>query len=586
MAAEAVGRWSDSSTNRDRPARGESDRNATSFLGAAALHRLADFQYAALGSGGDGRWVAPGMSDIVISYARETEAEAICIVEALRALGYGVWRDDEIPAHRSFGPAIEERLAAAKVVLVLWSAEAAKSEWVRSEASRARGMGKLVQLTLDKSPLPIPFDQIQCANLVGWGAEADTPGWRKVVASIGDLTSERATTSSPITERPQALLPSKPSIAVMPFANLSRDPEQDYFADGMVVEVITALSRFPSLFVTAGRERVAGELGVRYRLEGSVRKAGKRVRIAVQLIEASDGAQLWAERFDGTLEDVFALQDTVANAVASQIEPTIQVAEIRRANARPTQDLNAHDLYLRAQPFLQRYDKEALNHGLDLLDQAVMRDPMYGLALATAAAIRATRAWLGWSDDPVEDRRIALDHRARALRSAPDDPDVLPYTALAARWAGIDRAVAEAGAERALARNPGSATAWWVIGIMHAYGGKPDAALAELETSLRLDPRSGWRPVILDGISIALFSLRRFDEVIVRTRELCDLLPGFTPLYAPYLASALAHAGRLAEAREMAKDTSIAAFAGWLDQLAPTDRELVLSGFALAQGQD
>src|SRR5580658_2487233 len=129
------------------------------------------------------------MTDIVISYARETEAEAQRIVEVLRGLGYEVWRDDEIPAHRSFGEAIEERLAAAKVVLVLWSAMAAKSDWVRSEASRARAMGKLVQLTLDKSPLPIPFDQIQCANLVGWAGEADAPGWRKVVDSIAELVS-------------------------------------------------------------------------------------------------------------------------------------------------------------------------------------------------------------------------------------------------------------------------------------------------------------------------------------------------------------------------------------------------------------
>ena len=173
-----------------------------------------------------------------------------------------------------------------------------------------------------------------------------------------------------------------------------------------------------------------------------------------------------------------------------------------------------------------------------------------------------------------------------ALRSAPDDPDVLPHAAMAAVMAGMDKATAEAGAERALARNPGSALAWWALGMVHVYGDKPDEALIEFETSLRLDPRSGWRPITLDGMSIALFLLRRFDEVIILTRELCDLLPGLTPLYTPYIASALAHAGRLAEAREMAKDASIKALAAWLDLLAPADRELVLSGFALAQGRD
>src|ERR1700688_4522838 len=137
------------------------------------------------------------MSDIFISYARSTEGEAERVEEALRALGYGVWRDDQIAAHQAFSKVLEERLAAAKVVLVLWSAEAAKSDWVRSEASRARAMGKLVQLTLDKSPLPMPFDQIQCAKLVEWSGDADAQAWRKVVASIGDLAGANAPATSP-----------------------------------------------------------------------------------------------------------------------------------------------------------------------------------------------------------------------------------------------------------------------------------------------------------------------------------------------------------------------------------------------------
>src|SRR5580658_406402 len=293
------------------------------------------------------------MTDIVISYARETEAEAIRVVEALRGLGYAVWRDDEIPAHRSFGPAIEERLAAAKVVLVLWSAEASKSTWVRSEASRARAMGKLVQLTLDKSPLPIPFDQIQCANLVGWNGEADAPGWRKVVGSVGDLAGAPAVAVA-------IPLPSKPSIAVLPFANLSGDPEQEYFADGMVEEITTVLSRIRSLFVIAsgsamtlkGKDvrlsEVGRQLGVRYVLEGSVRRSADRVRIAVRLVDASDGAQIWADRFEDTLEDVFALQDKVALGVAGAIEPTVRAAEIRRASKGPTENMGSYDLYLRA----------------------------------------------------------------------------------------------------------------------------------------------------------------------------------------------------------------------------------------------
>ncbi len=219
--------------------------------------------------------------------------------EALRALGYSVWLDDELLAHHAYTQAIEEQLTAAKVALVIWSAEAVKSEWVLSEANRAREDRKLVQLTVDGARLPMPFDQTQCADLAGWNGDASSPGWRKVLASIADLTGGRQAATPPAaSELPP--LPSKPSIAVMPFANLSGDPEQDYFADGMVEEIATALSRSKSIFVIGGAsglsfkgketspQEVGKILGVRFVLEGSVRKAGVRVRIlAVKLIDAA-----------------------------------------------------------------------------------------------------------------------------------------------------------------------------------------------------------------------------------------------------------------------------------------------------------
>src|SRR5579863_10552372 len=233
------------------------------------------------------------MSDIFISYARSTEPQAKRVAEALRGLGYHVWRDDELPAHRAYTDVIEERLEAAKAVVVIWSAEAVKSEWVQSEADTARKDHKLVQLTVDGSKLPRPFDRIQCADLIGWTGDLEAPGWRKVVASVADLIGGAA--PSPPSVADALPLPSKPSIAVLPFANLSGDPEQVYFADGMVAEIVTALTRFNSLFVIgsdssaayrgAGKSRkaIAGELGVRYVLEGSVRRAGARVRIIAQL---------------------------------------------------------------------------------------------------------------------------------------------------------------------------------------------------------------------------------------------------------------------------------------------------------------
>jgi len=294
------------------------------------------------------------MSDVFISYARSTEREAKQIAEALRGLGYDVWRDDELPAHRDYSEVIEERLRAAKAVVVVWSAEAAKSQWVRAEADLAREAQTLVQLSLDGAPLPMPFNRIQCADLAGWAGDPGHPGWRKVANSVAELANANvpAGAATVAASPPPLPLSEKPSIAVLPFTDLSPAKDQDYFCDGMVVEIVTALSRFRTLFViasgssltyrdVAGRlPQVARELGVRYLLEGSVRKAGDRVRIAAHLIDAHDGArEVWAERFDGTLEDVFALQDQVAGAVASQIEPTILAIETRRASARPTGDV-------------------------------------------------------------------------------------------------------------------------------------------------------------------------------------------------------------------------------------------------------
>jgi adenylate cyclase len=202
----------------------------------------------------------------------------------------------------------------------------------------------------------------------------------------------------PITAPPPSLpLPDKPSIAVLPFANMSADPEQEYFADGMVEEIITALSRIRWLFVIARNstftykgqavdvKRVGRELGVRYVLEGAVRKGGGRVRITAQLIEAETGAQLWADRFEGSLEDLFELQDQVANGVAGVIEPALQAAETALSANRPTNDLTAYDLYLRAYAMYSASHQRQMRQALALLEEAIARDPQYGPALAFAA---------------------------------------------------------------------------------------------------------------------------------------------------------------------------------------------------------
>jgi adenylate cyclase len=279
-------------------------------------------------------------------------------------------------------------------------------------------------------------------------------------------------------------LPDKPSIAVLPFANMSGDPEQEYFADGMVEEIITALSRIRWLFVIARNssftykgqavdvKQVGRELGVRYVLEGSVRKAGGRVRITAQLIDAASGTHLWADRFDGSLEDVFDLQDRVAVSVAGVIEPALQAAEIRRAAERPTNDLTAYDFYLRALPhasFFFARDRNA--QALDLLGRAIERDPSYGPALAVAAWCHAQLDVNGGTDDREANRRTGIDLARRALQAAADDPEVLGPAAFVLGWYGQDIDAAIGLIDRCLQLNPSSARSWYWSAVLRLFVG-------------------------------------------------------------------------------------------------------------------
>jgi adenylate cyclase len=364
------------------------------------------------------------MADIFISYARSRQKEAQAIAEALRAQGYGVWIDDAIPAHRAYTDVIAEELKAAAAVVVLWSTEAVKSQWVQSEADHAREVGKLVQLNLDGAVLPMPFDRIQCIDLTGWAGDVDAPGWRRVAASIATLTgaapaAAAAPPAAVVEALPHAQL--KASIAVVPFANLSNDPEQAYFVGGVVEEIVSALARFKSIYVisagdnlvSAGKamspQDAARELGVRYVLEGSVRKAGGRVRIAVHLVDASNGAEIWADRLDDTMEDVFALQDRVAARVAGVLESTVLDADTQKAARRPTANMTSYDLYLRARVLFRLSRKAEMFSAIDLLDQAIALDPEFAAAIGQSCVCHRQVIDHRWTDDPAKVRRRGLE---------------------------------------------------------------------------------------------------------------------------------------------------------------------------------
>ena len=358
-------------------------------------------------------------------------------------------------------------------------------------------------------------------------------------------------------------LPDKPSIAVLPFANLSGDPEQEYFADAMVEEIITALSRIRWLFVIARNssftyksqavdvKQVGRELGVRYVLEGSVRKAASRVRITAQLIDATTGTHLWADRFDGSPEEVFRLQDEVASGVAGIIEPALQAAEAARFASRPAAQLTAYDLYLRSLALGLSYEKDRVAQALDLLKQAIERDPHYGPALALAGHCHQRFAVMSWTADPERVRHTSVDFARQALRFGPDEPDVLALAGFALGYFGEDMNIAIGLIDRCLTLNPSSWRGWHWSGLLRVFAGQPDLALEHFAVYLRLNPRDRPAPY-LNSIGEAHFFSRRFDEAVANLLASLDLAPTFSVTYR-VLAACYAHMGRLDEAREIVR---------------------------------
>jgi tetratricopeptide (TPR) repeat protein len=326
-------------------------------------------------------------------------------------------------------------------------------------------------------------------------------------------------------------------------------------------------------------------LGVRYVLEGSVRKGGSRVRITAQLIDAETGTHLWADRFDGSLDDVFDLQDQIAINVAGIIEPTLQAAEIRRSAERPTRDLTAYDLYLRALPTLYFISKEGGQRTLGLLEQAIERDPDYAPALGAAALCGV---WLGGSiEDRELNRQNAIGRAQRVLELAGDHPGSLIDAAYALAFFGEDIDAMTALVDRTLALHPSFALGWSLSANLRLWAGQPSIAIEHAEISRRLSPRN---PVSVPSsflVGLALFFKRRFDDAAMNLRVAIQERPN-NPQFLRALASCYAHLGQFDEARDIvARLRSLNAVV--LPPLAqfrnPEHRELFLSGLRLAAAE-
>jgi adenylate cyclase len=396
---------------------------------------------------------------VFVSYARPDEPHAERVAAGLRAKGYEVWRDDELPAHRAFSEVIEERLRGATAVVVLWSDSAAKSQWVRAEADTARNSAKLIQVQLDGTLPPLPFNQIHCADLAGWDGNTETAGWRKLLMSIAALeVSADHGTKSRQTARDV-------SVCVLPFLNMSGDADQEYFSDGISEDITTDLSKVSALEVIARNTAfqfkgqsvdvgdVARKLNVTHVLEGSVRKAGNRVRITAQLIDGKTGGHIWADRFDRDLTDIFAIQDEISKAIVDALKVKLLPAEKKAIEQRGTTNANAYNLYLMARQLWV-----SGNYGDVRRDEIVIRTAQQAIALDPNYA----QAW----------GLLAIAQASLRYHHGRDVDDGLT------------------AAEAALKIDPTLAAPYSVRARHIAEHGEFERAEAELRRGLELDPNS------------------------------------------------------------------------------------------------
>ena len=364
---------------------------------------------------------------------------------------------------------------------------------------------------------------------------------------------------------PALPLPDRPSIAVLPFTNMSRDPEQEYFADGMAEEIITALSRCSWLFVIARNSsftykgkaidvrQVGRELGVRYILEGSVRRGGDRLRFTGQLIDATSGAHIWADRFEGNIGNVFDLQDRFTESVVAAIEPTLQLAEIARLRHKPASNLDAYDLLLRAQQCEYEFCMESHDAALRYLEQALAIDPSYAAAMALAALCHAERRDQSWMKDTEGETRDALRLASRAVELGKDNANVFWMAGYAILRFQMDQPRARELVRHSLELNPNSAIASAIAGEIEANLGNTKEALELLSRAVRLSPRDPRAWFITSKMAWAYIVEGLFDEAVSAAKKVLNQNP--RSAYAlRFLAAGLARQGRLEHAAEAIRE--------------------------------
>jgi TolB-like protein/class 3 adenylate cyclase/tetratricopeptide (TPR) repeat protein len=408
--------------------------------------------------------------------------------------------------------------------------------------------------------LPLEFTDLGAREV----KNIEEPVRAYAVSSKGAATADTASFAALPGSNGALLLPDRPSIAVLPFQNMSGDPEQEYFADGIVEDIITALSRFKSLFVIARNssftfkgkavdiKKIGRALGVRYVLEGSIRKAGGRVRITGQLIDAASGAHLWADKFDGSLEDMFDLQDRITMSVVAAIAPKLDQAEIERSKRKPTEKLDAYDYYLRGLVVVEGATKDENEEALRFFYKAIDIDVNFALAHAMVARCFTLRKANGWMADVAKESAETAKVARRAVELGRDDAAVLSRAGYALARVVFEPEEGADLIERALVLNPHLSSAWQFGGLLKAFRGEPETAIEHLAHAMRLSPLDPSLYSMQTATALAHFVAGRYDESVLWAEKASREDPNFLPAIR-IIATSAGISGQLERAQKAAK---------------------------------
>lgn len=503
------------------------------------------------------------MADVFVSYSRKDKDRVAPLVAALEAQGWSVWWDPAITPGQEFDRQITQELARASAVLVVWTEDSVQSRWVRGEARDGADRGILVPVRFGQAALPIDFRAFHTIDLEEAVQVGRSAAFKEVVRALGTLLAQltdAATPTAPLTTRAAGAAPGpdRVGICVLPFANLGGDPEQEFFSDGITGDIITEISRWRMLAVrprsasfryrtgAADPMRVARDLNVRYVVEGSVRRIGDRIRISAQLIDAEDGSQVWGEKFDRALAEIFAVQDEVVQRIVGTIVGRVQTTDAERARRKPPANLAAYECVQRGNA-LAWDDPDAAAEAIRLFEQAIALDPDYAMAHALLGTMRIGQ----YRNDPADstaalDEAYALCKRAVEL----DDGDSTCHSLLA--HACLYRRSFELALQhmhRSVEINPNNAWNQADMGLVLTYAGAAEEALAWLKRAREIDPYFDppwyWRQS-----GQVYMTLRRFEDAL----SMFAHVPLRTTRASAYIAACHARLGDSERARQSAAE--------------------------------